>query len=419
MREISRKQFTEPTAIQAQGWPIALSGNDLVGIAMTGSGKTLAYLLPSIIHINHQPYLERGDGPIALVLAPTRELAQQIQEVVIEFGKSSKIRNTCVFGGAPKGPQMRDLENGCEIVIATPGRLIDILEMGKTDMRRVTYLVLDEADRMLDMGFEPQIRKIVEQIRPDRQVLMWSATWPKEVRKLAEDFLHDYVHINIGAHSLHANHDILQIVDVCDEHQKVQKLSRLLDEIGAEQSNKILIFVETKRKADELTRLMRRDGYPAMCIHGDKQQKERDWVLGEFRRGSTSILVATDVAARGLDVDDVKFVINYDYPNNSEDYIHRIGRTGRKDTTGTAYTLFTAGNGAKAKDLISVLTEAKQVVNPKLQEIAQCSGFYKRSGGGGRGGGRNFGGGRSGGHGSGGAYGGGGGGGGGRFGGRG
>ena len=401
MKEVQRQGFTEPTAIQAQGWPIALSGNNMVGIAMTGSGKTLGYLLPGIIHVNHQPYLERGDGPIVLVLAPTRELAQQIQEVATEFGRSSKIKNTCVFGGAPKGPQLRDLENGCEIVIATPGRLIDFLEMGKTNLRRTTYLVLDEADRMLDMGFEPQIRKIVEQIRPDRQVLMWSATWPKEVRRLAEDFLNDYMQINIGALTLHANHNILQIVDVCDEHQKENKLARLLEEIGCEPHNKILIFVETKRKADELTRLMRRDGYPAMCIHGDKQQKERDWVLGEFRHGSTTILVATDVAARGLDVDDVKFVINFDYPNNSEDYIHRIGRTGRKDRTGTAYTLFTPNNAAKAGDLIDVLTEAKQVVNPKLQEL-RGSGF---------GGGRRGGGGRYGGGGGGGRYGGGGGGG--------
>ena len=149
---------------------------------------------------------------------------------------------------------------------------------------------------MLDMGFEPQIRKIIEQIRPDRQVLMWSATWPKDVRRLAEDFLTDYVHINIGATSLHANHNILQIVDVCEEDQKEQKLARLLEEIGCEPHNKILIFVETKRKADDLTRLMRREGYPAMCIHGDKQQKERDWVLNEFKHGNTTILVATDVA---------------------------------------------------------------------------------------------------------------------------
>ncbi|TRY71889.1 hypothetical protein TCAL_06076 [Tigriopus californicus] len=409
MKEVERQGFTTPTAIQSQGWPIAISGLNMVGIAMTGSGKTLGYLLPGIIHVNNQPYLERGDGPIVLVLAPTRELAQQIQEVATEFGRSSKIRNTCVFGGAPKGPQLRDLENGCEIVIATPGRLIDFLEMGKTNLRRTTYLVLDEADRMLDMGFEPQIRKIIEQIRPDRQVLMWSATWPKEVQRLAEDFLQDYVQINIGALTLHANHNILQIVDVCDEFQKEQKLARLLEEIGCEPHNKILIFVETKRKADELTRLMRKDGYPAMCIHGDKQQKERDWVLGEFKHGATTILVATDVAARGLDVDDVKFVINYDYPNNSEDYIHRIGRTGRKDRTGTAYTLFTPGNSAKANDLVSVLQEAKQVVNPKLQELAHSS-YGRRSGGSSRygGGGRGYGGGYGGGRGGGGRGGGGG-----------
>merc|ERR1719412_2181362 len=393
MREINRKQFTEPTAIQAQGWPTALSGLDLVGIAMTGSGKTLAYLLPAIIHINHQPYLERGDGPIVLVLAPTRELAQQIQEVANEFGRSSKIKNTCVFGGAPKGPQMRDLENGCEIVIATPGRLIDFLEMGKTNLRRCTYLALDEADRMLDMGFEPQIRKIIEQIRPDRQVLMWSATWPKEVRRLAEDFLTDYMHINIGSQEMHANHNILQIVDVCEEYQKEQKLARLLEECASDPSAKILVFVETKRKADELTRLMRRDGYPAMCIHGDKEQKEREWVLGEFKGGSTSILVATDVAARGLDVDDVKFVINYDYPSNAEDYVHRIGRTGRKGRTGTAYTLFTPKNGAKAKDLVEILTEAKQVINPKLHELSITGAFRARSYG--RGGKRDSGGGAS------------------------
>merc|ERR1719357_569217 len=372
MSEIHKAGFAAPTPIQAQGFAISLTGQDFVGIAQTGSGKTLGYMLPAIIHCNNQPYLERGDGPIVLVLAPTRELAQQIQEVADQFGKSSRIKNTCVFGGAPKGPQLRDIENGVEICIATPGRLIDFLEAGKVNLRRTTYLCLDEADRMLDMGFEPQIRKIFEQIRPDRQTLMWSAPWPKEVKQLAHDFLaKDYIHINIGAHDLHANHNILQIVDVCDEHQKESKLARLLEEIGSDSSAKILIFVETKRKADELTRLMRRDGWPAMCIHGDKQQKERDWVLGEFKSGSTTILVATDVAARGLDVDDVKFVINYDYPNNSEDYIHRIGRTGRKGNTGTSYTLFTPGNAPKAKDLVSVLTEAKQVVNPKLQELVE------------------------------------------------
>ncbi|KAG8314429.1 putative ATP-dependent RNA helicase ddx17 [Homalodisca vitripennis] len=181
------------------------------------------YILPAIVHINNQPPVNYGDGPVVLILVPTRELAQQIQQVAADFGSSTRVRNTCIYGGAPKGPQARDLEQGVEIVIATPGRLIDFLERGQTNLRRCTYLVLDEADRMLDMGFEPQIRKIIEQIRPDRQVLMWSATWPKEVRALAEDFLIDYIQLNIGSLTLAANHNILQIVEVCQEHEKEYK----------------------------------------------------------------------------------------------------------------------------------------------------------------------------------------------------
>ncbi|XP_048487617.1 ATP-dependent RNA helicase dbp2 isoform X1 [Plutella xylostella] len=412
MREILKQGFPNPTPIQAQGWPIALSGRDMVGIAQTGSGKTLAYILPAIVHIINQPRLLRDDGPIVLVLAPTRELAQQIQQglcamngiaaetldsdanqhiVANDFGQNVQVRNTCIFGGAPKGPQGRCLERGVEIVIATPGRLIDFLEKGTTTLKRCTYLVLDEADRMLDMGFEPQIRKIIEQIRPDRQVLMWSATWPKEVKNLAEEFLHDYIQINIGSLSLSANHNILQIVDVCEEWEKNDKLITLLTEISSEEETKTIIFAETKRKVDDITKTINRAGWRALAIHGDKNQQDRDYVLGQFRNMAGAILVATDVAARGLDVEDVKFVINYDYPNNSEDYVHRIGRTGRSQNTGTAYTLFTPNNSAKAKDLMSVLQEANQVVNPRLLELAQCGmgfkGKYGRGrygGGGGR-----------------------------------
>ncbi|XP_033985862.1 probable ATP-dependent RNA helicase DDX5 [Trematomus bernacchii] len=383
MEVIVNHNWTDPTPIQSQGWPVALSGKDMVGIAQTGSGKTLAYLLPAIVHIQHQPFLEHGDGPICLVLAPTRELAQQVQQVAAEYGRASRLKSTCIYGGAPKGPQIRDLERGVEICIATPGRLIDFLECGKTNLRRCTYLVLDEADRMLDMGFEPQIRKIVEQIRPDRQTLMWSATWPKEVRQLAEDFLKDYVQINIGALQLSANHNILQIVDVCNDMEKEDKLIRLLEEIMSEKENKTIIFVETKRRCDELTRRMRRDGWPAMGIHGDKSQQERDWVLNEFRYGKAPILIATDVASRGLDVEDVKFVINYDYPNSSEDYIHRIGRTARSQKTGTAYTFFTPNNMKQASDLIAVLREANQAINPKLIQMAEDRGGRGRGGRGG------------------------------------
>ena len=260
--ELAKAGFDKPTSIQSQGWPMALSGRNCVGIAKTGSGKTLSFILPAIVHINNQPMLQRGEGPIALVLAPTRELAQQIQQVAEQFGASSRIRSTCLFGGASKGPQCRDLERGVEIVIATPGRLIDLLNMGKTNLRRCTYLVLDEADRMLDMGFEPQLRSIVDQIRPDRQTLMWSATWPREVMQLARDFLgNDYIHTTIGSTDLTANHAIKQIVDVVPEFEKDRRLMRLLGEIMRDREAKVIVFSETKRKVDDITRSLRRDGF--------------------------------------------------------------------------------------------------------------------------------------------------------------
>mmetsp|Transcript_756 Transcript_756/g.2668 ORF Transcript_756/g.2668 Transcript_756/m.2668 type:complete len:419 (+) Transcript_756:113-1369(+) len=298
LSEVLKAGFTEPTPIQAQGWPMALKGRDMIGLAETGSGKTLSYLLPSVVHINAQPYLEPGDGPIVLVLAPTRELAVQIQQECQKFGSSSRIKNTCVYGGAPKGPQMRDLRAGVEIVVATPGRLIDMLESRVTNLRRVTYLVLDEADRMLDMGFEPQIRKIIAQIRPDRQTLLWSATWPKDVQAIARDFLQNPYQCQIGSSELKSNHNIKQVTEVVGEGEKYSKLVGLLQK--EMDGSRILIFMETKRGCDTVTRQLRMDGWPALSIHGDKSQQERDWVLNEFRTGNSPIMTATDVAARGL-----------------------------------------------------------------------------------------------------------------------
>ncbi|CAK3827601.1 ATP-dependent RNA helicase dbp2 [Lecanosticta acicola] len=393
MSEVKQQGFEKPTAIQSQGWPMALSGRDVVGIAETGSGKTLTYTLPAIVHINAQPLLAQGDGPIVLILAPTRELAVQIQEEVSKFGKSSRIRNTCVYGGVPKGGQIRDLARGVEVCIATPGRLIDMLESGKTNLRRVTYLVLDEADRMLDMGFEPQIRKIIGQIRPDRQTCMWSATWPKEVRQLAADYQKEWIQVNIGSHELAANHRITQIVEVLSDFEKRDRMLKHMERIMESRENKILVFTGTKRIADDITRFLRQDGWPALSIHGDKQQNERDWVLNEFKTGKSPIMVATDVASRGIDystnisasedVKDITHVLNYDYPNNSEDYVHRIGRTGRAGRMGTAITLFTTENSKQARDLVNILQEAKQQVDPRLAEMARYGGG---GGGGGRGG---------------------------------
>jgi ATP-dependent RNA helicase DDX5/DBP2 len=248
---------------------MALSGRDVVAVAETGSGKTIAFALPAMVHINAQPLLAPGDGPIVLILAPTRELAVQIQTECTKFGKSSRIRNTAIYGGAPKGAQIRDLQRGVEICVATPGRLIDMLESGKTNLKRVTYLVMDEADRMLDMGFEPQIRKIVSQIRPDRQTLLFSATWPREVQRLASDFQHDFIQVNIGSMELSANHNVAQHVEVTTPYGKRDKLVAHLDQISKENA-KVIIFVGTKRVADDLTKFLRTEGWPALAIHGDK-----------------------------------------------------------------------------------------------------------------------------------------------------
>ncbi|KAI4336211.1 hypothetical protein L6164_014765 [Bauhinia variegata] len=295
---IAKLGFVEPTPIQAQGWPMALKGRDLIGIAETGSGKTLAYLLPALVHVSAQPRLVQGEGPIVLILAPTRELAVQIQEEAVKFASRANIRSTCIYGGAPKGPQIRDLKRGVEIVIATPGRLIDMLEAQHTNLQRVTYLVLDEADRMLDMGFEPQIRKIIAQIRPDRQTLYWSATWPREVETLARQFLRSPYKVIIGSLDLKANQSINQVVEVVTDVEKYNRLIRLLKEVM--DGSRILIFMETKKGCDQVTRQLRMDGWPALSIHGDKNQAERDWVLAEFKSGRSQIMTATDVAARGL-----------------------------------------------------------------------------------------------------------------------
>jgi len=380
--------FKEPTSIQIQGWPVALSGRDMIGIAETGSGKTLAFLLPAIVHINAQPYLRPGDGPIVLILAPTRELVEQIRQQANQFGTSSRIKNAVAYGGVPRRPQVNDLRQGVEILIACPGRLIDFLEAAVTTLRRVTYLVMDEADRMLDMGFEPQIRKIVGQIRPDRQTLMWSATWPKEVQNLARDLCREEpVHINIGSVELKACHNIRQHIEVVPEYEKKSRLKALLQKIM--DGSKILIFSETKKGADTLTRDMRIEGWPALCIHGDKKQEERTWVLNEFKNGRAPIMVATDVASRGLDVKDVRYVINYDFPNQIEDYVHRIGRTGRAGSSGSAFSFFTSDKFRLAKDLVRVLREAGQPVPSDLERLvpSQRDEAPRRWGGGGSGGG--------------------------------
>lgn len=391
--QMSNAGFSAPTPVQAQGWPIVLCGRDMIGIAQTGSGKTLSFLMPGVIHILAQPPIKSyHDGPIMTILSPTRELAMQIQVECDKFGAGPNVRNVAVFGGVPKHAQLGAMREGREIIVATPGRLIDFIENGSFTLRRTTMLVLDEADRMLDMGFEDQVRKIAAQIRPDRQTLLWSATWPKEVQSLARDLCKENpVHLNIGGEGLRANHRITQIVEVFEGYNtyydRKQRLAQLLREIM--DGSKIIIFAETKRGCDDLTRDMRTSGYPALSIHGDKTQSERDWVLNEFRAGKNPILIATDVAARGLDVKDIKTVINFDFPGAVEDYVHRIGRTARAGETGTSYTFMTPEKGKHSKELMEIMTEAKQVIPQCLLDLAENSRGFKgrtrnRGGGGGK-----------------------------------
>lgn len=401
--------FSNPMPIQAQGWPIVMSGRDLIGIGETGSGKTLGYMLPALMHIVNHPERNRSKqaksrGPLALVLAPTRELAQQIQNVAIQFGKGkNRIRSVALFGGANKGPQIRALEEGVDLVVATPGRLIDLLSSGITSLESCSYMVLDEADRMLDMGFEPQIRKIVSQIRPDRQMLMWSATWPDDVRELAEDFLEaahsekaeQYVHLNIGSTELQAAPSIQQNIEVITgENFASTKQRRLLefletsrkkDASGTGDSGRMLIFAQTKKDVDFLERIIRREGHNATSIHGGKTQMQRDSVLSRFRSGRTPILIATDVAARGLDVNDIECVINFEFPNSIEDYVHRIGRTGRAGKSGYAFTFLGENDGKIASKLVQLLQKAEQNIPAELEDLvrryggrSQSKGFHQR-----------------------------------------
>ncbi|KAH9684045.1 DEAD-box ATP-dependent RNA helicase 40 [Citrus sinensis] len=380
LREMHSAGFSSPTPIQAQTWPIALQGRDIVAIAKTGSGKTLGYLIPAFILLR-QLHNNPRNGPTVLVLAPTRELATQIQDEANKFGRSSRLSCTCLYGGAPKGPQLRELDQGADIVVATPGRLNDILEMKKIDFGQVSLLVLDEADRMLDMGFEPQIRKIVNEMPPHRQTLMYTATWPKDVRKIASDLLVNPVQVNIGnVDELAANKAITQHVEVVPQMEKERRLQQILR--AQERGSRVIIFCSTKRLCDQLARSIGRN-FGAIAIHGDKSQGERDWVLNQFRSGKSPILVATDVAARGLDIKDIRVVINYDFPNGVEDYVHRIGRTGRAGATGVAYTFFSEQDSKYATDLVKVLEGANQHVPPEVRDMAlRCGpGFGKDRGG--------------------------------------
>ncbi|XP_028249777.1 DEAD-box helicase 3 X-linked a isoform X10 [Parambassis ranga] len=405
MGNIALSRYTRPTPVQKHAIPIIKSKRDLMACAQTGSGKTAAFLLPVLSQIytegpgdalqavknsgqENGRYGRRKQYPISLVLAPTRELALQIYDEARKFAYRSRVRPCVVYGGADIGQQIRELERGCHLLVATPGRLVDMMERGKIGLDYCNYLVLDEADRMLDMGFEPQIRRIVEQdtMPPKgiRQTMMFSATFPKEIQILARDFLEDYIFLAVGRVGS-TSENITQKVVWVEENDKRSFLLDLLNAtvIPSEVQENVteapekpgkdsltLVFVETKKGADALEDFLYREGYACTSIHGDRSQRDREEALHQFRSGRCPILVATAVAARGLDICNVKHVINFDLPSDIEEYVHRIGRTGRVGNLGLATSFFNDKNSNITKDLLDILVEAKQEVPSWLESLA-------------------------------------------------
>ncbi|KAL2934956.1 DEAD-box ATP-dependent RNA helicase 24 [Bienertia sinuspersici] len=369
MSAIAKQGYEKPTNVQCQALPVVLSGNDVIGIAKTGSGKTAAFVLPMIVHIMDQPELGKGEGPIGVICAPTRELAHQIYLEARKFAKPYGLRVSAVYGGMSKLDQFKELKAGAEIVIATPGRLIDLLKMKALTMKRATYLVLDEADRMFDLGFEPQIRSIVGQIRPDRQTLLFSATMPRKVEKLAREILSDPVRVAVGEVGM-ANEDITQIVEVLPSDG--EKLPWLLDKLqGMIDEGDVLVFASKKASVDELESQLAQKGFKVAALHGDKDQASRMEILQKFKTGTYHVLIATDVAARGLDIKSIKSVVNFDIAKDMDMHVHRIGRTGRAgDKDGTAYTLITHKEARFAGELVNSMLAAGQNVSMELMDLA-------------------------------------------------
>ncbi|ONH69570.1 ATP-dependent RNA helicase DED1 [Cyberlindnera fabianii] len=399
LENIQLARFTKPTPVQKYSVPIVAAGRDLMACAQTGSGKTGGFLFPilsqsfingpSAVPEATTQFSRRKAYPTALVLAPTRELVSQIYDEAKKFTYRSWVRPCVVYGGADIGSQLRDMERGCDLLVATPGRLNDMLERGRVSLRNIKYLVLDEADRMLDMGFEPQIRNIVQGCdMPDvqeRQTLMFSATFPADIQMLARDFLKDYIFLSVGKVGSTSENITQKVLYVEDE----DKRSLLLDILSADENGLTLIFVETKRLADALSDFLINQNFPATSIHGDRTQSERERALEYFRSGKAPILVATAVAARGLDIPNVTHVINYDLPSDIDDYVHRIGRTGRAGNTGVATAFFNRGNKNVVKDLVEILSEANQECPSFLNDIARESSYGRGGGGRGGRGGRN------------------------------
>lgn len=398
LERVKKAGYTNPTPVQAQCWPIANSGRDLIAIASTGSGKTAGFLVPALNHIREANRKRGSDrpstAPTVLVLAPTRELACQTMAEAKKLGGSLGLRVACLYGGASKYLQAAEIKAAPHIVVATPGRLLDFAESGVLNLESISYLVLDEADRMLDLGFERDLREVLRYIPGERQTLFFSATWPEDVRAVARKFANNNpVQLfvgNVSDRPVAAATITQKIKVVRNDDDKVEALMTYL--AATEKEDRVIVFVAQKARCDWLAdQLSRNPGrtYRVSVIHGDKMQTARDYALNKFKSGKSTILIATDVASRGLDVKDVTAVVNFDCPNDAESYVHRIGRTGRAGALGESMTFMKSDDAGIARSIAKVMREAGHEVPDELEDLMQSNrGFGDRRSFSGRRGGR-------------------------------
>ncbi|HZH06141.1 MAG TPA: DEAD/DEAH box helicase [Lautropia sp.] len=372
LRAIADAGYTTPTPIQTKAIPVVLTGRDLLGAAQTGTGKTAGFTLPILQLLMNKPLATRKAGqPRCLILTPTRELTAQVAESVAKYGKHTRIRSLVVFGGVNINPQIQALRSPLDILVATPGRLLDHVSQRTVDLSAVEIFVLDEADRMLDMGFIPDIRRVIKLLPAKRQNLLFSATFSGEIRTLAKGMLNDPAEVEVAPRNTAAEL-VTQTVHVVAKERKRALLSFL---IGSNRWQQVLVFTKTKHGANRLAEQLGKDGIDAMAIHGNKSQGARTRALAQFKDGSLPVLVATDIAARGLDIDDLPHVVNYELPHVPEDYVHRIGRTGRAGREGSAVSLVD-------REELKLLTAIERVIRRPIEriEVEGFTGLHARPG---------------------------------------
>jgi len=375
LRAVSDAGYSTPTPIQSAAIPHVVAGHDLIGIAQTGTGKTAAFVLPLLERLSRAPHASGRRKPRMLVLAPTRELAAQIDESIGTLSRHLPLRRAIIFGGVGEQPQIAALRQGVDVIVATPGRLIDLMGSGHVYLGAVEHAVLDEADRMLDMGFLPQIRRVVNALPKQRQTLLFSATLSKEIEQITSDFLREPRTVEIGRRANPAD-TVAQFLYPVPKSRKVDLLLRLLE---AEHLESVLVFSRTKHGADKIARKLTQAGIETAALHSNRSQGQRVAALKAFRNGHVRVLVATDIAARGIDVEGISHVINFDFPMHAEDYVHRIGRTGRAEAEGDAISFVTADDEPNVRDLEKMIRrtiERKKVAGFDYTERAAVTATF-------------------------------------------